>query len=58
MNKFMNAYHCSDLAFKAVILTHPATATDDTARAKLVGALLLDLWKERCSQLGQRMDLW
>ena len=47
-----------ETAFKALILAHPANAVDDVARAKLVGALLLDLWKERCQRLNVRFDLW
>ena len=48
----------SDTAFKYLILAQPVDAADDVAKATVVGALMLDLWKERCMLLDIRMDLW
>ena len=47
-----------DIAFKILILAHPAGAVDNVPRAKLIGALLWDLWKGRCERLGLRLDGW
>ena len=51
-------YPNRETAFRALILAHPASSADDVAQARRVGALFLDLWKERCQRLKLRSDLW
>ena len=44
------------IAFKILILALPAGAVDNVPRARLIGALLWDLWKVRSERLGLRID--
>ena len=46
-----------DDALRVLTLSRPAGATENIDRATAVGALLHDLWKERCTLLGIRMVL-
>ena len=41
-----------DIAFRIMILAHPAGAVNNVPRARLIGALLWDLWKVRSELLG------
>ena len=44
-------------AFRTLILARPPGATENGDRAVAVGALLHDLWEERCRLLGIRMEM-
>lgn len=46
------------MAYQTLILAQPPRATEDISRARMVGALLYELWKKRCELLGIRLDLW
>ena len=44
-------------AFKTLLLARPPGATENGDRAVAIGALLHDLWEERCRLLDIRMDM-